>query len=93
VGILDLNKQGQSTWTSLGSAEEWHAETYQRRLEGFGWATVTVDGHDVEQIAAACAQARDSAVPFMIIAKTEKGKHTTVSNQLNWHGKPLDAEH
>lgn len=46
----------------------------------------------MEQLVSACAQARQSSVPFMIIAKTDKGKHTTVSNLLNWHGKPLDAD-
>lgn len=92
IAVLDLNKQGQSTWTSLGSSEVWNETIYKQRFEGFGWDVTIVDGHDVEQIAAACLIARHSSKPFIIIAKTNKGEHTTVSNQLNWHGKPLDAE-
>src|SRR3989344_8531760 len=71
VGILDVNRLGQSGETMLG----WEIEKYQKRFEAFGWETFVVDGHDFADIAKAFENP-DKAVdkPKMIIAKTVKGK-------------------
>mmetsp|Transcript_12680 Transcript_12680/g.27524 ORF Transcript_12680/g.27524 Transcript_12680/m.27524 type:complete len:158 (+) Transcript_12680:555-1028(+) len=83
---------GQSSWTSLSSQDEWHAEVYELRAQSFGWHTIVVDGHSVEELAKAYASARQSDKPTFIIAKTTKGHSTTVSDVMGWHGKPLSAD-
>ena len=56
-------------------AAKWHA---------FGWEVVSVDGHDVDAIAAACDTSRDR--PLAVIAKTIKGKGVSfMENVPAWH--------
>jgi transketolase len=52
-----------------------------------------IDGHDFRQIVSAYDQVgKDSKKPYMIIAKTIKGKGVSfIENKDNWHGKPLAA--
>ncbi len=54
-----MNRLGQRGPTEL----EWDMAAYQRRAEAFGCAAVVIDGHDVAQIDAALAAARDAARP------------------------------
>ena len=54
------------------------------------------DGNDMDQIAAAFAEARDvKGQPVAIIAHTVKGKGVSfMENQVGWHGKaPNDEEY
>jgi len=89
VAIFDVNRLGQSEPTSLGH----DTDTYQRRIEAFGWNTYVVDGHDVEALAKAFYDASTvKGKPTCIIAKTLKGKGIPgIENEENWHGKPLGA--
>ena len=50
-----------------------------------------VDGHDIRQIRAAFAHARDvEGKPFALIAKTFKGRGVSfLEDKDNWHGKPV----
>jgi transketolase len=69
-------------------------EAYRRRVEAFGWHTVTVDGHSLGQIAGAY---RDTLAvsdrPCMVIARTIKGKGVSfVEDQNGYHGKALEGE-
>lgn len=83
--IADVNALGQSGPTEfkhdLGALE--------RRWKAFGWHTILIDGHDIEQILAAYAQARQTTgTPSVILARTVKGKGISfVEGQPNWHGK------
>jgi len=87
IGIIDVNGLGQSQQTMYGH----HPEVYQRRFEAFGWHSVSIDGHNMEEIVAALDQA--AAVkdrPSMIVASTLKGKGISFAQDLNgWHGKAL----
>lgn len=87
TAIFDINRLGQSEATSLGH----QVDVYQRRLEAFGWNTVVVDGHDVEQLAKAFhVAATTTGRPTAVIAKTLKGKGLNgIEDQLDWHGKAL----
>jgi len=49
VVILDCNRLGQSMPTSL----EHHLEIYEARAKAFGFNTLVIDGHNVEEITAA----------------------------------------
>jgi transketolase len=88
TAIIDVNRLGQTRETMLG----WDLEGYVRRLEAFGWHAIAIDGHDVDAIEAAYAEAesvRDR--PTAIVARTKKGRGVkAVEDQPGKHGKPLD---
>jgi transketolase len=60
--------------------------------EAYGWKAIEIDGHDVEEIDRAYAEAiSTTGEPTVIVARTIKGKGVkAVENQPNWHGKALD---
>src|SRR5579883_2117951 len=90
IGILDMNRLGQRGQTELG----WNGEAYKARAEAFGWNAILIDGHDLEQINNAYAQAEQSTEkPTLIVAKTMKGKGVSfLENKNGWHGKALNKE-
>ena len=63
-----------------------------RRLDAFGWHAIAIDGHDVDAIEAAYAEAEATAGrPTAIVARTMKGRGVkAVEDQPGKHGKPLD---
>lgn len=74
---IDVNRLGQSEETMLG----WDLGSYQRRFEAFGWNTVVIDGHNFSQITQSFKDSklqRGKGKPFVIIAKTVKGKGISV---------------
>lgn len=86
VGILDVNRLGQRGETMYG----WNTESYEKKLQAFGWNTVVVDGHSFEEIQHAYQFASASDKPCMIVAKTIKGKGVSfIENEEGWHGKVL----
>jgi len=88
VAIIDVNRLGQTRETMLG----WDTHGYVRRLEAFGWHAIAIDGHDVDAIEAAYAEAeRTEGRPSAIVARTMKGRGVkAVEDQPGKHGKPLD---
>ena len=66
------------------------------KFKGFGWYTLSCDGHDIEDILRALKIASENkGAPTVIIAKTVKGKGVSfMENQAGWHGKaPNDEEY
>jgi transketolase len=88
TAILDVNRLGQRGDTMHG----WDLDSYANRAQAFGWHTIEVDGHDVEAVDRAYAEAvATEGKPTAVIAKTVKGKGVkAVENKLGWHGKALD---
>jgi len=88
TAILDVNRLGQRGPTM----DEWQLDHYAERAKAFGWHAIEVDGHDVEAVDAAYAEAvATTGKPAVVIAHTIKGKGVkAVENQNGWHGKPLD---
>ncbi len=88
VAIIDVNRLGQTRETMLG----WNLDGYAERIRAFGWHTIEIDGHDVEQIDAAYTEAENTkGKPTAIIARTLKGKGVKAVEDLpGKHGKPLD---
>ena len=88
TAIVDVNRLGQRGPTM----DEWQLDHYRARAEAFGWNAIEIDGHDVEAIDAAYAEAEAATGrPTLIVARTVKGKGVkAVENQEGWHGKPLD---
>jgi len=73
-------------------------EDTAKKYEAWGWATMTIDGNDQDQI----RQALDAAIaetekPFLIIGKTVMGKGAVTADgasfekQVSTHGQPLSA--
>lgn len=65
------------------------------KFRAFKWYVIELaDGNDMEQIAAAFAEAREvSGTPVAIIAETVKGKGVSfMENQVGWHGKAPNDE-
>jgi transketolase len=90
VGIVDCNRLGQSTQTIHG----YHVQRYVQKFEAFGWKTLIIDGHDIQQITSALDKARHQEDhPLMIIAKTVKGYGVDrVENKEGFHGKAFSQE-
>ena len=90
VGIVDCNRLGQSEEVMNDHDVAKHAA----KFTAFGWKTVVIDGHNLEEIVHAFEQAHDvKSQPSMIIAKTYKGFGLdTIQNKNGYHGKPFKEE-
>ena len=88
TAIIDVNRLGQTRETMLG----WDLDAYVRRIEAFGWKALPVDGHDVDAVDAAYAEAAATTDrPTAIVARTMKGRGVKAVEDLpGKHGKPLD---
>src|SRR5919198_2387976 len=88
TAIIDVNRLGQRGETMVG----WNLDVYRDRAPAFGWGTIEIDGHDVEEIDRALTEAAGTrGKPSVVIARTIKGKGVkAVENQPGWHGKALD---
>ena len=64
------------------------------KFEAFGWHVISIDGHDFEAIAQACAHAKACKnQPTMILAHTIKGKGVSfMENNPAWHGSAPNKE-
>lgn len=67
---------------------------HDKKLEAFGFHVISIDGNDMEQIAAAFAEAKTvKGKPTAIVAKTTKGKGVSfMENQVKWHGSAPNDE-
>lgn len=66
------------------------------KFKAFNFHVINIDGNDMDQIAAAMKEAKETkGMPTAIIAKTVKGKGVSfMENQAGWHGKaPNDEEY
>ena len=88
--IIDVNRLGQSDPAPL----QHDMEQYKSRMESFGFHAIVVDGHDVEELLKAFAEAAATkGKPTMILAKTYKGRDfPEMEDKMNWHGKALGAK-
>src|SRR5262249_20066985 len=88
VGIIDVNRLGQSRETMYGQ----DIMGIAGRVGEFGWHVITIDGHSLKEIQQAFAiAAKEKDKPVMIIAKTFKGAGISMlENKENWHGKALN---
>ncbi len=79
-----------------GTIEEVNsAYPIDEKFKAFNWHTITIDGHDFEQIETALKEAATVDKPVAIIAKTVKGKGVSfMENQCGWHGvAPNDEQY
>lgn len=90
TGILDYNGlqidgSNEQVMSTSPLLDKWQA---------FGWHVIEVDGHDIEQLIAAFAEAKAiKGKPTLLLAKTIKGKGVSfMENQVGWHGNAPSAE-
>lgn len=101
IGILDVNRLGQSRETML----QWDLSTYTRRFQAFGWNVITIeDGNDLEEVENAfevvnqildgkLSKRYSSEMPTMLVAKTVKGKGLKFWENLNgFHSKQVKPD-
>ena len=76
------------------TADVMPSEPLDRKFAAFNWHVITVDGHDLDALRAAFAEARQvKGQPTVLIAKTVKGKGVSfMENDAGWHGKAPNAE-
>ncbi|MFH1025355.1 MAG: transketolase, partial [Nitrospirota bacterium] len=90
TGIIDVNRLGQRGETMYGH----DLDAYRKRISSFGWKTMLVDGHSLEEIIDTYKKAlRVKNKPVMIIARTIKGKgFSFLEDKDGWHGKAPKKE-
>jgi transketolase len=69
-------------------------EPFTQKWQAFGWHTIDIDGHDLNQILSACQEAEKmKSKPSVIIARTIKGKGVSfMENNVAFHGKAPTRE-
>ena len=78
-----------------GKVAPWFIDNTPERFEAYGWNVIrAVDGHNVDAVDAAIAQAKKSATkPTLICCKTSIGKGSPNRQDTSKaHGEPLGAE-
>ncbi len=78
-----------------GQVTPWFVDNTALRFAAYGWNVIgPVDGHDVEAVTAAIADAKKSTdKPTLVICKTHIGKGSpNRANTAKAHGEPLGAE-
>jgi transketolase len=78
-----------------GQVAAWFIDNTPQRFAAYGWNVIgPVDGHDVDAVDAAIAQAKKSSdKPTLIVCKTAIGKGSpNRANTAKAHGEPLGAE-
>ena len=67
---------------------------FDQKFKAFGWHTICIDGHNIEEILNAFEEARQTkGKPTVIIAKTIKGKGVSfMEDNAKWHGSAPNEE-
>ena len=64
-----------------------------QKFAAFGWNVKVIDGHNLDEIEEAVAEAEKSDKPFAIVSKCVKGKGVSfMENQAAWHGNAPSQE-
>lgn len=85
--IIDINRLGQRGETMVG----WNIDKYTKRFASFGWDVEVINGHNIAQIISVLRKFKRTKKPFVILAKTVKGKGVSfLENKEGWHGRTLN---
>jgi transketolase len=90
TAIVDRNRLQIDGWC----CEVMNTEPLPDKWRAFGWHVIEVDGHDMEQLIDAFAQAKKvKGQPTVVIARTVKGKGVSfMENVAEFHGKAPTAD-
>jgi transketolase len=78
-----------------GPVKPWYTDDVRQRFTGYGWQVIgPIDGHDVDAVDSALAQAADSQhQPTLIVCRTTIGKGApTRAGTAKAHGEPLGVD-
>ena len=77
-----------------GEIENWFTDDSVKRFESYGWHTICVDGHNIEEINNAISNAKETTdKPSMIFCKTTIGFGSpNKSGTADVHGSPLGED-
>ena len=77
-----------------GEIENWFTDDSVKRFESYGWQTICVDGHNIEEINNAISNAKETTdKPSMIFCKTTIGFGSpNKSGTADVHGSPLGED-
>ena len=77
-----------------GEIDNWFTDDSVKRFDSYGWQTICVDGHNVQEVSEAISKAKDeSNKPSMIFCKTTIGFGSpNKSGTADAHGAPLGDE-
>ena len=102
TAIIDVNGLQQYGWPATAADRFDRAEPVGRVdlpavFRGFGWNTISIDGHDFTQILPALDQAAGyrgvTGKPTVILARTEKGHGLSfTAGTYKWHNGVATAE-
>jgi len=86
--IIDRNRMSVD-----GNTEELMAQRdMQKKMEAFGFESVTVNGHDIHQLLEALKH-KPEGKPYAVIAETTKGKGVSfIENNKSWHQAVLNEK-
>lgn len=86
--IIDRNRMSVD-----GNTEELMAQRdMQKKMEAFGFESITVNGHDIHQLLEALMHKPDGK-PYAVIAETTKGKGVSfIENNKSWHQAVLNEK-
>ena len=86
--IIDRNRMSVD-----GNTEELMAQRdMQKKMEAFGFESVTVGGHDIHQLMVALKH-KPEGQPYAVIAETTKGKGVSfIENNKSWHQAVLNEK-
>ena len=86
IGIVDKNRLQIDGWVN----EVMDVDPLEDKYKAFGWHTIEIDGHDMQQIVDGLEEAaKVKGKPTLIIAQTIKGKGVDFMEDIaGWHGKP-----
>ena len=91
TAIVDCNGMQLSGWTR----DIMNLEPLVRKWQAFGWHTIDIDGHDLNQILSALQKAnKTKGRPSVVVARTIKGKGVSfMESNVTFHGKaPTQVE-
>ena len=77
-----------------GEIDNWFTDDSVKRFDSYGWQTICVDGHNVEEVSDAISKAKEEPnKPTMIFCKTTIGFGSpNKSGTADVHGTPLGDE-
>ena len=77
-----------------GEIDNWFTDDSVKRFDSYGWQTICVDGHNVEEVSEAISKAKEEPnKPTMIFCKTTIGFGSpNKSGTADVHGAPLGDE-
>ncbi len=87
VAVVDINSIQYDGYTS----EIMDMSPFEKKWQDFGWSTISIDGHNIEQVLDAYEQRTNG--PLVILAHTIKGKGISfMENNCKFHKAVVSTE-